>query len=179
MEFLKIEATDPDTLARPWAIPGTPGLEHRIGGLEKEDVSGNVSYDPMNHEKMTEYRMDKVARIADDIPELEVVGDQSGDLLVLGWGSTLGAITGAVKAARRDGLKVGQAHLHYINPFPKNLEEVLSRFEQVLVPEMNTGQMAFLLQGRFLKPIVSFTKVQGKPFFRPEIYYKIKEILES
>jgi 2-oxoglutarate ferredoxin oxidoreductase subunit alpha len=170
---------DPETLARPWAIPGTPGLEHRIGGLEKEDVSGNVSYDPMNHEKMTEYRMDKVARIADDIPELEVVGDDSGDLLVLGWGSTLGAITGAVKAARRDGLKVGQAHLRYINPFPKNLEEVLSRFEQVLVPEMNTGQMAFLLQGRFLKPIVSFTKVQGKPFFRPEIYYKIKEILES
>ena len=170
---------DPETLARPWAIPGTPGLEHRIGGLEKEDVSGNVSYDAMNHEKMTEYRMDKVARIADDIPELEVVGDDSGDLLVLGWGSTLGAITGAVKAARRDGLKVGQAHLRYINPFPKNLEEVLSRFEQVLVPEMNTGQMAFLLQGRFLKPIVSFTKVQGKPFFRPEIYYKIKEILES
>jgi 2-oxoglutarate ferredoxin oxidoreductase subunit alpha len=168
---------DPETLARPWAIPGTPGLEHRIGGLEKEDVSGNVSYDPMNHEKMTEYRMDKVARIADDIPVLEVVGDDSGDLLVLGWGSTLGAITGAVKAARRDG--VGQAHLRYINPFPKNLEEVLSRFEQVLVPEMNTGQMAFLLQGRFLKPIVSFTKVQGKPFFRPEIYYKIKEILES
>jgi 2-oxoglutarate ferredoxin oxidoreductase subunit alpha len=170
---------DPETLARPWAIPGTPGLEHRIGGLEKEDVSGNVSYDPLNHEKMTEYRIDKVARIADDIPDLEVIGDQSGDLLVLGWGSTLGAITGAVKAARRDALKVGQAHLHYINPFPKNLEEVMSRFEQVLVPEMNTGQMAFLLQGRYLKPIVSFTKVQGKPFFRPEIYYKIKEILES
>jgi len=170
---------DQDTLARPWAIPGTPGLEHRIGGLEKEDVTGNVSYDAMNHEKMTQYRMDKVARIADDIPDLEVVGDETGDLLVLGWGSTLGAITGAVKAARRDGLKVGQAHLHYINPFPKNLEEVLSRFKQVLVPEMNTGQMAFLLQGRFLKPIISFTKVQGKPFFRPEIYHKIKEILES
>jgi 2-oxoglutarate ferredoxin oxidoreductase subunit alpha len=170
---------DPETLARPWAIPGTPGLEHRIGGLEKEDVTGNVSYDALNHEKMTQYRMEKVARIADDISDLEVVGDESGDLLVLGWGSTLGAITGAVKAARRDGLKVGQAHLRYINPFPKNLEEVLSRFEQVLVPEMNTGQMAFLLQGRFLKPIVSFTKVQGKPFFRSEIYHKIKELLES
>jgi 2-oxoglutarate ferredoxin oxidoreductase subunit alpha len=170
---------DQQTLARPWAIPGTPGLEHRLGGLEKEDITGNVSYDALNHEKMTQYRMEKVARIADDIPELEVMGDDSGDLLVLGWGSTLGAITGAVTAARRDGLKVGRAHLRYINPFPKNLEEVLSRFKQVLVPEMNTGQMAFLLQGRFLKPVISFTKVQGKPFFRPEIYQKIKEILES
>ncbi|HZF11159.1 MAG TPA: 2-oxoacid:acceptor oxidoreductase subunit alpha [Thermoanaerobaculia bacterium] len=169
---------DPATLARPWAIPGTPGLEHRIGGLEKEDVTGNVSYDPMNHEKMVHLRAEKVARIADDIPDLEVVGDATGELLVLGWGSTAGAITGAVNVAQREGLPVSRAHLRYLNPFPKNLGEVLRRFDRVLLPEMNLGQLALLLRGRYLKDVITFSKVQGRPFTRTEIYNKIREILE-
>ncbi|HLF55461.1 MAG TPA: 2-oxoacid:acceptor oxidoreductase subunit alpha, partial [Thermoanaerobaculia bacterium] len=171
---------DPETLARPWAIPGTPGLEHRIGGIEKQDVTGNVSYDPDNHERMIGLRAEKVARIAREIPDLEVVGDpQGGPLLVLGWGSTAGAITGAVNLARREGLPVSRAHLHHLNPFPRNLGDVLARFERVLVPEMNTGQLALLLQGKFLKPVISFPKVQGKPFFRNEIYGKIRGVLEA
>jgi 2-oxoglutarate ferredoxin oxidoreductase subunit alpha len=171
-------ARDPRTLARPWAIPGTPGLEHRIGGLEKQDVTGNISYDPMNHELMVKLRAEKVARIADDLPPLEVHGEpEGGPLLVLGWGSTAGAITGAVNLARRQGLKVSRAHLHHLNPFPKNLGDVLNRFERVLVPEMNLGQLALLLQGKYLKKIDSFPKVQGKPFFRFEIHDKIVEML--
>ncbi len=169
---------DPTTLARPWALPGTAGLEHRIGGLEKAEVSGNVSYDPANHELMVRTRAEKVARIASDIPELEIHGDaEGGALLVLGWGSTAGAITGAVNLARREGLPVSRAHLHHLNPFPRNLGEVLGRFEQVLIPEMNMGQLAFLIQGRFLKPVISFPKVQGKPFFRNEVLVRIREIL--
>ena len=166
------------TLARPWAIPGTPGLEHRIGGLEKEDVTGNVSYDPHNHERMVHLRAEKVERIADDIPELEVFGDPTGELLILGWGSTSGAITGAVNFARRDGLSVSRAHLRHLNPFPKNLGEVLRRFDRVLLPEMNMGQLAMLVRARYLKDVVSFSKVQGRPFTRTEIYNKIREILE-
>jgi len=168
---------DEKTLARPWAVPGTPGLEHRIGGLEKEDGTGNVSYDAENHERMTHLRADKVARIADDIPELEVFGPQSGKLLVLGWGSTLGAITGAMNVAEREGLEVSRAHLRHINPFPRNLGDVLDRFENVLIPEMNMGQLAFLIQGRFARPMISYTKVQGKPFFRREVLARVKEIL--
>ena len=171
-------ARDPRTLARPWAIPGTPGLEHRIGGLEKQDVTGNISYDPDNHELMVKLRAEKVARIADDLPPLEVHGEpEGGPLLVLGWGSTAGAITGAVNLARRQGLKVARAHLHHLNPFPKNLGEVLAKFDRVLVPEMNLGQLALLLQGRYLKKIDSFPKVQGKPFFRFEIHDKIRELM--
>ena len=169
---------DPETLVRPWAIPGTPGLEHRIGGLEKQDGTGNVSYDPQNHEHMIHMRAEKVARIARDIPLLQVFGEpEGGPLLVLGWGSTAGAITGAVNLARREGLKVARAHLHHLNPFPANLGDVLARFERVLVPEMNLGQLALLLQGRYLKQVVSFPKVQGKPFFRSEIHQKIRELL--
>jgi len=171
---------DPETLARPWAIPGTPGLEHRIGGLEKQDGSGNVSYDPENHERMVHLRAEKVARIAREIPPLEVHGDaDGGPLLVLGWGSTAGAITGAVNQARRQGLKVSRAHLHHLNPFPANLGDVLSRFERVLVPEMNLGQLALLLQGRFLKRIDSYSKVQGKPFFRNDVLDKIHELMPT
>jgi 2-oxoglutarate ferredoxin oxidoreductase subunit alpha len=171
---------DPVTLARPWAIPGTPGLEHRIGGIEKADGAGNVSYDPANHDRMTRLRAEKVARIADDIPELEVHGDpQGGPLLVLGWGSTAGAIHGAVNAARKEGLAVSRAHLRHLNPFPRNLADVLARFEQVMIPEMNLGQLALLIQGRFLKPVVSYTKVQGRPFFRHEIVSKIRELLSA
>lgn len=169
---------DPETLARPWALPGTPGLEHRIGGLEKQDVTGNVSYDPLNHEHMVRVRAEKVARVAREIPPLEVHGDpEGGPLLVLGWGSTEGAITGAVNLARREGLPVSRAHLHYLNPFPSNLGEVLQRFERILVPELNLGQLAFVLQGRFLKRIDSFTKVQGRPFFRNEIFSRIRALL--
>jgi 2-oxoglutarate ferredoxin oxidoreductase subunit alpha len=170
---------DKETLARPWAIPGTPGLEHRIGGLEKEDVTGNVSYDPLNHEKMTALRAEKVQRIANETPELVVEGDEDAELLVLGWGSTLGAITGAVNLARRQGHKVARAHLRYINPFPSNLGEVLARFDKILVPEMNGGQLAFLLQGRYLEKIESFTKIQGKPFFRGELQQRIQDLLEN
>jgi 2-oxoglutarate ferredoxin oxidoreductase subunit alpha len=171
---------DERTLARPWAIPGTPGLEHRIGGLEKQDTTGNVSYDPANHERMVHLRVEKVARIADELPPVEVEGDSDGgDLLVLGWGSTLGAITGAVNAARERGLAVSRAHLRHLNPFPKNLGDVLSRFEKVLVPEMNLGQLALLLRARYLKDVISYSKVQGKPFFRDEILHKIEELLEA
>jgi len=176
--FLPYER-NPETLARPWAIPGTPGLEHRIGGLEKEDVTGNVSYDPANHEKMIHLRAEKVARIARDIPPLEVHGEQSGELLVIGWGSTAGAITGAVNMARKSGLKVSRAHLRYLNPFPENLGDVLSRFARVLLPEMNLGQLALLLRARYLKDVQSLSKVQGQPFTRQEILDKIEQILES
>ncbi|HEX6900990.1 MAG TPA: 2-oxoacid:acceptor oxidoreductase subunit alpha [Thermoanaerobaculia bacterium] len=170
---------DPETLARPWAIPGTPGLEHRIGGLEKENVSGNVSYDPNNHEQMVHLRAEKVARMANEIPDLEVHGDpQGGDLLVIGWGSTAGAIHGAVNSARRLGLSVSRAHLRYLNPFPKNLGEVLSRFDKVLAPEMNLGQLSMLLRARYLKDVIAFNKVQGRPFARQEILDKIQSILE-
>jgi 2-oxoglutarate ferredoxin oxidoreductase subunit alpha len=171
---------DPETLARPWAIPGTPGLEHRIGGLEKENVTGNVSYDPVNHENMIHLRAEKVARIARELPDLQVHGDpEGGELLVLGWGSTAGAITGAVNAARRKGIPVSRAHLRYLNPFPSNLGDVLARFERVLVPEMNLGQLALLLRARYLKDIITLSKVQGKPFSRQEILDQIQSILES
>jgi 2-oxoglutarate/2-oxoacid ferredoxin oxidoreductase subunit alpha len=168
---------DQRTLARPWAIPGTPGLEHRIGGLEKQDGTGNVSYDPHNHEHMVRTRAEKVQRVAQDIPPLEVHGcPEGGKLLVLGWGSTLGAITGAVLQARKAGLDVSRAHLRYLNPLPPDLPDVLRRFDRVLLPEMNLGQLAMLLRASTLLPIESYTKVQGKPFTRQEILEKIKAL---
>ncbi len=171
---------DPQTLARPWAIPGTKGLEHRVGGLEKEDGSGGVSYDPANHERMVRIRAAKVAGIAADIPPLEVHGDsEGGDLLVLGWGSTYGSITAAVNIARSRGRKVSSAHLRYLNPFPANFQEVLTRFDRVLVPEMNMGQLALLIQGRYMIPVVSLSKMQGQPFKVSEILNKIDEIMGS
>ena len=168
---------DQETLARPWAIPGVAGLEHRLGGLEKENLTGNVSYDPLNHELMTELRSEKVERIAREIPDLKIDGDREGDLLVLGWGSTRGAIIGAVREARGQGLKVGRTHLRYLNPMPRNLGEVMERFDKVLVPEMNRGQLALLLRARYLREVISHSKVQGKPFYRSEILAKIQEIL--
>jgi 2-oxoglutarate ferredoxin oxidoreductase subunit alpha len=170
---------DPQTLARAWAIPGTPGLEHRIGGLEKQDGSGNISYDPDNHARMIHLRAEKVARIAGEVPPLAVDGDESGELLVLGWGSTQGAILGGVRRAREQGLKVSRAHLRWLNPLPSNLGEVLARFERVLVPELNLGQLALLLRARYLKDVISYPKVQGKPFFRQEIYDRIRQLLEG
>ena len=167
---------DPETLVRPWALPGTPGCEHRLGGLEKQDGSGNVSYDAANHDKMVRLRAEKIERVSDDIPELEVDGPAEGNLLVLGWGSTYGAITSAVRRARANGLAVSQAHLRYLNPFPRNMADVLMRFEKVLVPEINLGQLALLLQGRFLKKIDSQTKVNGLPFGAGEIMDRIVEL---
>ena len=170
---------DPETLVRPWALPGTPGCEHRLGGLEKQDGSGNVSYDAANHDKMVRLRAEKIERVSDDIPELDIDGPASGKLLVLGWGSTYGAITSAVRRARASGHAVSQAHLRYLNPFPRNMGDVLARFERVLLPEINMGQLALLLQGRFLKKIDSQTKVDGLPFGAGGIMDRIVELSEA
>ena len=170
---------DPETLARPWAIPGTPGLEHRVGGLEKEDVTGNVNYDPLNHEKMTRLRNEKIERIANFIPEQEVYGDSEGELLVLTWGSTYGAAITAVDKLREEGASVSNAHLRYLNPFPKNLGDILGRFNQVLIPELNLGQLRLLIRGKFLVDAVGLSKVQGTPFKVSEIIAKCKELLEG
>jgi len=167
-------ARDTETLARPWAIPGTPGLEHRIGGIEKAEGTGNVSYDAMNHEKMVHLRAEKVERVALDIPKAQVDGDPDG-LLVLGWGSTYGAITGAVRRARAEGRRVGHLHLRYLNPMPADLGEVLARYDHVLLPEMNLGQLALLIRARFLRDLVQLNKVQGQPFKESEILGKIQE----
>ena len=169
--------TRDERLSRPWAIPGTPGLEHRIGGLEKQADTGNVSYDPENHERMTHLRAEKIERVAAEIPALEVFGDpDGGELLVVGWGSTLGAITGAVHQARRQGRSVSRLHLRHLHPLPRDLGEILSRFEKVLLPELNTGQLAMILRARFLVDVVTFSKVQGRPFFRGEILDRILEM---
>jgi len=170
---------DPRTLARPWAVPGTPGLEHRIGGLEKEDVTGNVSYDPENHEKMVRLRAEKIARIADDIPALQVFGPASGRLLVIGWGSTYGAITSAVEEAQAKGLPVSSLHLRYLNPFPRDLGDILKRFDKVLVPELNLGQLRMLIRARYLVDAIGLNKVQGKPFRVSEIRKAIDGILRG
>jgi len=166
---------DKDTLARPWAIPGTPGLEHRIGGIEKSDGTGNISYEPANHEQMVTLRAEKVARVAVDLPPAEAEGDDSG-LLVLGWGSTYGAITGAVRRARAEGRKVAHLHLRHLNPMPMNLGDVLSRYDRILIPEMNMGQLALLIRARYLRDIVQLNKIQGQPFKEIEILTKIQEL---
>jgi 2-oxoglutarate ferredoxin oxidoreductase subunit alpha len=166
-----------ERLVRQWALPGTAGLEHRIGGLEKEDVTGNVSYDPMNHEKMVRIRAQKIANIANDIPLLEVNGPSEGDLLVIGWGGTYGAIVTAVQRAQRKGHKVAQAHLRYLNPMPRNTGEVLKRYKKVLVPELNAGQLSLLLRGEFLVDAIGLNKIQGRPFLVSEIEAKIEQLL--
>ncbi|QQS48243.1 MAG: 2-oxoacid:acceptor oxidoreductase subunit alpha [Acidobacteriota bacterium] len=168
---------DEKTLARPWAVPGTPGLEHRIGGIEKQHITGNVSYDPENHDLMVRLRAEKVERMKQDIPNLEVFGDPEGKVLVLGWGSTYGSITTAVEYLRERGASVSSAHLRYLNPFPKNIEEVLRGFETVIIPELNLGQLAMLIRARYLIDAVSFTMVKGKPFKVSELVKKIEEYL--
>jgi 2-oxoglutarate/2-oxoacid ferredoxin oxidoreductase subunit alpha len=168
---------DPETLARPWAIPGTPGLEHRIGGLEKADVTGNISYDPDNHEHMTRLRAAKVAGIAHDIPPVEVDADEGAEVLVLGWGSTYGSIAAAVRRIRARGLKVAQAHLVHLNPFPRNLGDVVGRYRKVLVPEMNLGQLSLLVRGRYLVDAKSVNKVKGLPFKAAEIEDALLELI--
>ena len=170
-------ARDPETLARPWAVPGTPGLEHRIGGLEKADVIGNVSYDPDNHHKMTLLREAKVAGIARDIPDLEVFGPTEGDLVVLGWGSTYGAIRSAVERLQARGLSVSHAHLRHLNPFPANTEQVLRGFRRVLVPELNLGHLLLLIRARYLIDAVGYNRVRGKPFRIAEIEAEVERIL--
>jgi 2-oxoglutarate ferredoxin oxidoreductase subunit alpha len=168
---------DPETLARPWALPGTPGLQHRIGGLEKADGTGNVSYDPDNHDLMTRLRAHKVAGIAADIPELEVDDPDGASLLVLGWGGTYGPIAAGVRRVRQQGGKVAQAHLHYLNPFPRNLGEVLRRYERVLIPEMNLGQLLKLVRAEFLVDAVGYNRVRGVPFRSSEIGEAIEGML--
>jgi 2-oxoglutarate ferredoxin oxidoreductase subunit alpha len=168
---------DPETLARPWAVPGTPGLEHRIGGLEKADVTGNVSYDPDNHHRMQELRRAKVAGIARDIAPLEVHGPERGDLLVLGWGSTYGALRSAVERLQADGRSVAHAHLRHLNPFPANTESVLRSFRRVLIPEVNLGQLLLLVRAAFLIDAVGYDKVRGKPFRIAEIVAEAERIL--
>ena len=169
---------DPRTLARPWAPPGTPGLEHRIGGLEKEDGSGNVSYDPLNHERMVRLRAEKVERIALDLAPQKVEGDQEGDLLIVGWGSTYGAIRAAVESLRADGgARIGHLQIRYLNPLPPDTGEILARYRRVLVPELNMGQLAWILRARFLVDAVGLNKIQGRPFAEGEIVAKAEELL--
>jgi 2-oxoglutarate/2-oxoacid ferredoxin oxidoreductase subunit alpha len=168
---------NPDTLARPWAIPGTPGLEHRIGGLEKQDVTGNINYEPLNHEKMVRLRAAKVEAIAQDIPDIVPAGDPDGDLLIVAWGSTHGSITAAVNSQRELGYRIGHAHLRHLNPFPRNLGDVLKRYEKVLVPELNMGQLLWLLRAKFLVDAIGLNKIQGRPFKQSELEQKISELI--
>lgn len=171
---------DPIKLSRYWAIPGQEGLRHRIGGLEKEDITGNVSHDPMNHQIMVNNRQQKVEKVADDIPELKVIGDESGDLLVIGWGGTYGGLVSAVTDLRKSGKSISLAQFNYINPLPRNTEEVFSRFKKLIVCEINMGQFAFYLRGKFQKyEFMQYNKVQGLPFFIAELKEKFSEILNE
>jgi 2-oxoglutarate ferredoxin oxidoreductase subunit alpha len=168
---------DEETLSRPWAIPGIPGLEHRIGGLEKAHISGNVSYDANNHDVMVRMRQEKIERIVHTLPLAETEGDNEGDVLVVGWGGTYGAIKTAVKNKRREGISVSHLHLRYLNPLQKNVGEILYKFKHVLVPELNLGQLSKVLRSRYLIPTISLNKVQGQPFKAMEIEKKIDEVL--
>ncbi len=166
-----------ENLARPWAIPGTPGLEHRIGGLEKANITGNVNYDPSNHDAMVKLREQKIQNVKNDIPDLTVQGDVEGELLVLGWGGTYGAIKEAVDKATSRGLKVSQAHLKYVHPMPKNTKDVLSKFKKVLIPEINLGQLAKIVRSEFLIDVLQYNLVRGLPFRSSDIENQIVEIL--
>ena len=167
-----------DTFARPWAVPGTPGLEHRVGGLEKESITGNVSYDPANHQLMTDTRAWKVANIANDIPDVEIEGDADAELLILGWGSTYGTIKAAARRARIDGVDVATAHLRYLNPMPRNLGDILHSYEKILIPELNTGQLLKLIRADYLVDATGLDKVAGEPFKVTEITEKIMEMVK-
>ncbi|MFM8774053.1 MAG: 2-oxoglutarate ferredoxin oxidoreductase subunit alpha, partial [Actinomycetota bacterium] len=171
---------DPETLARPWAVPGTAGLEHRIGGLEKADGTGNISYDPDNHDHMVRLRQAKVDAIARSIGPLEIE-DPSGEarVLVLGWGSTYGPIGAACRVVRAEGGQVAQAHLRHLNPFPANIAEVLRAYDRVIIPEMNLGQLALLIRGRFLVDAISYNQVRGLPFTSEELAATITDVIES
>jgi 2-oxoglutarate/2-oxoacid ferredoxin oxidoreductase subunit alpha len=177
-EGFKVYGRDPATLARRWPIPGTPGFEHRIGGIEK-DENGNINYDPENHDKMVRLRQGKIDKIADFIPELEAFPESSGGLLVLGWGSTYGAIREAVLRVRSQGYSVSHAHLRHLNPFPKNIEKVLKSFDKVLIPELNMGQLALIIRGKYLVPAVQYNKVRGRPFGIEEMEQVIIDTLKK
>ncbi|MGA8264597.1 MAG: 2-oxoacid:acceptor oxidoreductase subunit alpha [Ignavibacteriaceae bacterium] len=166
-----------ENLSRPWAVPGTPGLEHRIGGLEKANITGDVSYDPQNHEFMVRLRAQKVKNVENDIPELEVTGDEDAELLVIGWGGTYGAITEAINKARKKGIKVAQAHLRYINPLPKNTGDVLKKYKHILCPELNMGQLSKIIASEYAISVEPYNKIQGLPFRSSEIETKIESIL--
>lgn len=170
-------ARDPETLARPYALPGTPGLEHRIGGIEKQHITGNVNYDPENHHLMVKLRQEKIDRVVNDIPLIEVMGEKSGKVLVLGWGSTYGSISSAVEKMQQEGKSVSAAHLRYLNPFPRNLGELIAGFETVIVPEMNLGQLCTMIRAKYLVDAVPFSKVKGRPFQIREIIQKVEEYL--
>jgi 2-oxoglutarate ferredoxin oxidoreductase subunit alpha len=166
---------DPETLARPWAVPGTPGLQHRIGGIEKEDGSGNISYQPENHDRMVRIRQAKVDGIARDIPGVELDDEDGAQLVVLGWGSTWGAIKAGVRRVRAGGGKIAHCHLRHLNPLPADLGEVLGRYDKVLCPELNLGQLAMLVRAKYLIDVRSFTKVQGVPFRAAEMEARMWE----
>ncbi|MCP5115526.1 MAG: 2-oxoglutarate ferredoxin oxidoreductase subunit alpha, partial [bacterium] len=170
---------NPESLARLWATPGTPGLEHRIGGLEHNDGRGDVSYDPHVHEEMIHLRAEKVARVARDIPPADAWGGDSGDLLVVGWGGTYGSLHTAVRRAREQGLKVSHLHLRYLNPMPSNLGELLRRFGRVLVAELNMGQLDMLLRARYLIDTIKLNKMQGQPFKSSEVVAAIEAAIEG
>lgn len=166
-----------ENLVRPWAKPGTTGLEHRVGGLEKADVTGNVEYSPSNHQHMSDTRERKIQGIANFIPELEVDGPESGDLLVLSWGGTFGSVRTAVHQCQTDGQSVAHVHLRHLNPFPRNLQQIIGNFRKVLIPELNLGQLSMIIRSRFLVDAIPFNKIQGKPFKVREVANKIKEVL--
>src|ERR1700722_7343479 len=168
---------NPDTLARPWAVPGTAGLEHRIGGLEKQDVTGNINYEPLNHEHMVRIRAAKVAGIVQDVPDIVPAGGDHGGLLIVAWGSTHGAMTAALNAQRALGRKRRQAHVRHLNPLPANLGDVIKRYKQVLVPELNMGQLLWLLRAKYLVDATGLNKIQGRPFKQAELEQKIEEVL--
>ena len=168
---------DPHTLARPWAVPGTPGLEHRIGGLEKQDPTGNINYEPLNHENMVRIRAAKVAAVVQGIPNVLPAGDPEGDLLIVAWGSTCGSITAALKAQRAKGRRIGHLHLRHLNPLPSNVGDILKRYKRVLVPELNMGQLLWVLRAKFLVDAVGLNKIQGRPFKQAELEQKIEEML--
>jgi 2-oxoglutarate ferredoxin oxidoreductase subunit alpha len=170
---------DAETLSRPWAIPGTPGLEHRIGGLEKDYLTGNVSYAPANHEQMVRVRGRKIAGIAREIPPTELNGPTQGDLLLLGWGSTYGAIEAAARTLQKQGKSVAHAHIRYVNPLPPDLGEILARFARVLVPELNMGQLVRLIRAEYLVDAIGLNKVQGQPFKVSEIVRRAEALLET
>jgi 2-oxoglutarate ferredoxin oxidoreductase subunit alpha len=170
---------DPATLARPWVRPGTPGLEHRIGGLEKQDVTGNISYDPENHDHMVRTRAEKVRRVAQEIPPTTINGPATGDLLVVGWGGTFGSITAAVERAQTEGKSVASVHLRYLNPLPPDLGHILREYRRVLVPEINSGQLVRVLRAEYLVDAVGFNRVRGLPLASDEIYDAITQLLES
>jgi len=170
---------DPATLARPWVRPGTPGLEHRIGGLEKQDVTGNISYDPENHDHMVRTRAEKVRRVAQEIPPLSINGPATGEVLVVGWGGTYGAITAAVEEVQAEGKAVASVHLRHLNPLPPDLGHILRQYDRVLVPEINSGQLVRVLRAEYLVDAVGFNRVRGLPLASQDIYEAINQMLEA